>query len=112
MNRRADRGRMGKSQKSAKPYGRATPLWIPQSGIQFSPSLSQAKDYPSINVRKILDTTFCLKRMRAPFAILNEKTTMFISIAEPFGCFITLACRSKTLFLMEHLKRRRRNLGA
>ena len=58
MNRRADRGRMGKSQKSAKPYGRATPNWIPQSGIHFSPSLSQAKDHPSINVRKILDTTF------------------------------------------------------
>ena len=57
MNRRADRGRMGKSQKSAKPYGRATPNWIPQSGIHFSPSLSQAKDHPSINVRKILDTT-------------------------------------------------------
>jgi len=48
---------MGKSQKSAKPYGRATPNWIPQSGIHFSPSLSQAKDHPSINVRKILDTT-------------------------------------------------------
>ena len=58
MNRRADRGRMGKSQKSAKPYGRATPNWIPQSGIHFSPSLSQAKDHPSINVRKILDTTW------------------------------------------------------
>ena len=58
MNRRANRGRMGKSQKSAKPYGRATTNWIPQSGIQFSPSLSQAKDHPSINVRKILDTTF------------------------------------------------------
>ena len=58
MNRRADRGRMGKSQKSAKPYGRATTNWIPQSGIQFSPSLSQAKDHPSINVRKILDTTW------------------------------------------------------
>ena len=57
MNRRADRGRMGKSQKSAKPYGRATPNWIPQSGIHFSPSLSQAKDHPLINVRKILDTT-------------------------------------------------------
>ena len=57
MNRRANRGRMGKSQKSAKPYGRATPNWIPQSGIHFSPSLSQAKDHPSINVRKILDTT-------------------------------------------------------
>ena len=57
MNRRADRGRMGKSQKSAKPYGRATPNWNPQSGIHFSPSLSQAKDHPSINVRKILDTT-------------------------------------------------------
>ena len=57
MNRRANRGRMGKSQKSAKPYGRATPNWIPQSGIHFSPSLSQAKDYPLINVRKILDTT-------------------------------------------------------
>jgi len=48
---------MGKSQKSGKPYGRATPNWIPQSGIHFSPSLSQAKDYPLINVRKILDTT-------------------------------------------------------
>jgi len=48
---------MGKSQKSAKPYGLATPKWIPQSGIHFSPSLSQAKDYPLINVRKILDTT-------------------------------------------------------
>jgi len=48
---------MGKSQKSAKPYGRATTNWIPQSGIHFSPSLSQAKDHPSINVRKILDTT-------------------------------------------------------
>ena len=58
MNRRANRGRMGKSQKSAKPYGRATPNWIPQSGIHFSPSLSQAKDHPSINVRKILDTTY------------------------------------------------------
>ena len=58
MNRRADWGRMGKSQKSAKPYGRATPNWIPQSGIQLSPSLSQVKDYPSLNVRKILDTTF------------------------------------------------------
>jgi hypothetical protein len=57
MNRRANRGRMGKSQKSAKPYGRATPNWIPQSGIHFSPSLSQAKDHPSINVRKILDTS-------------------------------------------------------
>jgi len=57
MNWRADRGRMGKSQKSAKPYGLATPNWIPQSGIHFSPSLSQAKDHPSINVRKILDTT-------------------------------------------------------
>src|SRR5574344_1479452 len=57
MNRRANRGRMGKSQKSAKPYGRATPNWIPQSGIHFSPSLSQAKDHPLINVRKILDTT-------------------------------------------------------
>ena len=33
MNRRADRGRMGKSQKSAKPYGRATPKWIPLSQI-------------------------------------------------------------------------------
>ena len=60
MNRRANRGRMGKSQKSAKPYGRATPNWIPQSGIHFSPSLSQAKDHPSINVRKILDTTHCM----------------------------------------------------
>jgi len=48
---------MGKSQKSAKPYGRATPNWNPQSGIHFSPSLSQAKGHPSINVRKILDTT-------------------------------------------------------
>ena len=57
MNRRADRGRMGKSQKSAKPYGRATPNWNPQSGIHFSSSLSQAKDHPLINVRKILDTT-------------------------------------------------------
>ena len=57
MNWRADRGRMGKSQKSAKPYGRATPKWILQSGIHFSSSLSQAKDHPLINVRKILDTT-------------------------------------------------------
>ena len=60
MNRRANRGRMGKSQKSAKPYGRATPNWNPQSGIHFSSSLSQAKDHPLINVRKILDTTIVL----------------------------------------------------
>ena len=64
MNRRANRGRMGKSQKSAKPYGRATPNWIPQSGIHFSPSLSQAKDHPLINVRKILDTTMMLVAAR------------------------------------------------
>ena len=57
INRRADRGRMGKSQKSGKPFGLCAPLRIPLSGIPFSPSLLQAKDDLSINVRKILDTT-------------------------------------------------------
>lgn len=72
MNRRADRGRMGKSQKSAKPYGRATPNWIPQSGIHFSPSLSQAKDHPSINVRKILDTTVLKERDQTTVLEISE----------------------------------------
>jgi len=57
INRRADRGRMGKSQRSGKPFGFSAPLRIPLSGIPFSPSLLQAKDDLSINVRKILDTT-------------------------------------------------------
>ena len=57
INRRADRGRKGKSQRSGKPFGLCAPLRIPLSGIPFSPSLLQAKDDLSINVRKILDTT-------------------------------------------------------
>ena len=76
MNWRANRGRMGKSQKSAKPYGRATPNWIPQSGIHFSPSLSQAKDHPSINVRKILDTT------NDETQVLNKYLFYFYKIAK------------------------------
>jgi len=48
---------MGKSQRSGKPFGFSAPLRIPLSGIPFSPSLLQAKDDLSINVRKILDTT-------------------------------------------------------
>jgi len=47
---------MGKSQRSGKPFGLCAPLRIPLSGIPFSPSLLQAKDDLSINVRKILDT--------------------------------------------------------
>ena len=57
INRRADRGRMGKSQRSGKPFGFSAPLRIPLSGIPFSPSLLQAKDDLSRNARKSLDTT-------------------------------------------------------
>ena len=80
MNRRANRGRMGKSQKSAKPYGRATPNWIPQSGIHFSPSLSQAKDYLSINVRKILDITKkgVFSRGRALKGVMKRSETVVV----------------------------------
>ena len=57
INRRADRGRKGKSQRSGKPFGLCAPLRIPLSGIPFSPSLLQAKDDLSRNARKSLDTT-------------------------------------------------------
>jgi len=78
INRRADRGRMGKSQRSGKPFGFSAPLRIPLSGIPFSPSLLQAKDDLSINVRKILDTTFYFARAR--FFLLKGKENFFAGL--------------------------------
>jgi len=88
INRRADRGRMGKSQRSGKPFGFSAPLRIPLSGIPFSPSLLQAKDDLSINVRKILDTTPPKATMRSP------SHTMSLAVRPAVPMFPELATSS------------------